>query len=250
MFDSDLGMHVSPQYFTSAHPTENVGIAKFLSPAVAALAGTGGATVDLDAYLECNYFFLDNEERQQFALNARETLVDRVQRVHDDGFTNVGTVSLDIGNPVKELVWVVRRNDAVRNFNAHTNYTRYMPAKTAGTHQAMISAKLMLNGMDRIEEKLADYYNKVQPFQHHTRIPRDGIYVYAFAVMPEKSQPSGTFNASMFNRIQLIIQVPTPTDPALELARPGYAFEYEINVFSLHTNLFRVMAGMGSMAYV
>jgi len=99
---------------------------------------------------------------------------------------------------------------------------------------------MLWNGMERFEEKPRQYYNLVQPYQHHTRSPREGVQVYSFALTPEKHQPSGAFNASMIDRIQLYVT---------NEERENNGYEYEYIVYSVHYNIFRVMSGMGAMVF-
>ena len=55
-------------------------------------------------------------------------------------------------------------------------------------------AKLQLNGQDRFSERRGDYFNYIQPYNHHTRCPQLGLNVYSFGLKPEEHQPSGTCN--------------------------------------------------------
>ncbi|NBV27339.1 MAG: hypothetical protein EBR99_08515, partial [Actinobacteria bacterium] len=53
----------------------------------------------------------------------------------------------------------------------------------------VVTAKLQLNGQDRFSEREGSYFSLVQPYQHHTRNPDEGINVYSFALRPEEHQP-------------------------------------------------------------
>jgi len=66
--------------------------------------------------------------------------------------------------------------------------------------------------MERLEEKPGFYFNMIQPYQFHTNTPRQGIYCYSFGLYPEKNQPSGSFNASKVNKIQLYLTTNPKTD--------------------------------------
>jgi hypothetical protein len=61
-------------------------------------------------------------------------------------------------------------------------------------------AKLQLNGQDRFTEREGSYFDKVQPYQHHSRCPSTGINCYSFALRPEEHQPSGTCNFCALTR--------------------------------------------------
>jgi hypothetical protein len=102
-------------------------------------------------------------------------------------------------------------------------------------------AKLQLNGQDRFTEREGSYFDKVQPFQHHSRTPSTGINVYSFALKPEEHQPSGSCNFSRIDKatLQLTVSLNTVTGSRTAQAR----------VYALNYNVLRVMSGMGGLAY-
>ena len=102
-------------------------------------------------------------------------------------------------------------------------------------------AKLQLNGQDRFSEREGSYFDRVQPFQHHSRTPSTGINVYSFALRPEEHQPSGTCNFSRIDKATLQITVSLNTVRAANTA--------QVRVYALNYNVLRVMSGMGGLAY-
>ena len=102
-------------------------------------------------------------------------------------------------------------------------------------------AKLQLNGQDRFTEREGSYFDKVQPFQHHTRTPSTGINVYSFALRPEEHQPSGTCKFSRIDKATLQLNVSLNTVVGSHTA--------QVRVYALNYNVFRVMSGMGGLAY-
>jgi hypothetical protein len=105
----------------------------------------------------------------------------------------------------------------------------------------VVTAKLQLNGQDRISEREGSYFDVVQPFQHHTRAPDTGINVYSFALRPEEHQPSGSCNFSRIDNatLQLVLSSGTVAGTATAKVRV-YAYSY---------NVLRVVAGMAGLAY-
>lgn len=190
------------------------------------------SSIDIDAYLECNYIFLDESERRSIAINSHDYLIERVHRIEREGLTTQGTIDMILQNPVKEILWIARRSD-VSKTNDWSDFTD-------NSKTILKSGKMLWNGMDRFEDKTPEYFNGLQPFQYHTRCPRDGIYVYSFALYPEKSQPSGSFNASTINKIQMYVTTNPPTDNQ---------YDYEFVFYALYYNIFRVMAGSGGMVF-
>merc|ERR1711871_1859658 len=68
------------------------------------------------------------------------------------------------------------------------------------------TAKLQLNGHDRFAKRDGNYFNYVQPYQHFSVTPCDGINVYSFALKPEDHQPSGTCNFSRIDNTTLNLE--------------------------------------------
>ena len=102
-------------------------------------------------------------------------------------------------------------------------------------------AKLQLNGQDRFTEREGSYFDKVQPFQHHSRTPSTGVNVYSFALRPEEHQPSGTCNFSRIDKATLQLTVSINTVTGSRTA--------QVRVYALNYNVLRVMSGMGGLAY-
>jgi hypothetical protein len=233
VYDISTDEYVSPNTYMGRHGSA----APVTFDNFSAYGGGGPNNVDLSAYLECNYIYLDTAERQTLATMQLDYLVDRVFVVETGGLKENKTVDLMLTNPVKELVWVLRRSD-VRDYNEWTNYTRTIPDAGA---PILASAKILFNGLERLQEKPAGYFNMLQPYQYHTNTPREGIYMYSFSIFPEKPIASGAFNASLINNIQLYLTMnyDATADP-----------EYDIMIFSRYHNIFRVINGEGRMVFV
>lgn len=102
-------------------------------------------------------------------------------------------------------------------------------------------AKLQLNGQDRFTEREGSYFDRVQPYQHHSRTPSTGINVYSFALRPEEHQPSGSCNFSRIDKATLQLSVSLNTVIGARTA--------QVRVYALNYNVLRVMSGMGGLAY-
>lgn len=66
----------------------------------------------LDASLFIDYVFLDTDERKKFAQAAHEYLFEQLQYTGEEALAGGGSkVKLNLNHPVKELVWVIQRDD-------------------------------------------------------------------------------------------------------------------------------------------
>jgi len=110
-------------------------------------------------------------------------------------------------------------------------------------------ALLQLNGHDRFDRREGAYFNYVQPDQHHTNTPADGINVYSFAIHPEQHQPSGTCNLSRIDNTQLNLWFYDPTWlPGLPVLKFVNS-ENKLFIYDINYNILRIMSGMGGLAY-
>jgi len=103
-----------------------------------------------------------------------------------------------------------------------------------------VNAKLQLNGHDRFSQREGRYFNLVQPYQHHERVPSTGVNVYSFGLKPEEHQPSGTCNMSRIDNATLHL---TLTDK-INSDNPA-----KVRVYATNYNVLRIMSGMGGLAY-
>ena len=117
----------------------------------------------------------------------------------------------------------------------------------------VVSAKLQLNGSDRFQERDGSYFNYVQPWQHFSNTPADGINVYSFALKPEDHQPSGTCNFSRIDNATLNITLGQANKNGgssyITEVLGGANSNSLLNIYTVNYNVLRVMSGMAGAAY-
>lgn len=183
--------------------------------------------------LYVDYIFLDTKERQSFANHSHEYLVEQLQHTGAESLIGTNTsLRLNFNHPVKELVWVVQDDN-----RTGTNFT---DADDGTGENPVASASLKFNGQERFSAREGTYFNKVQPYQHHTNIPAEGVNVYSFALRPEEHQPSGSANFSRLDNVTLSM---TLTSAASGGSNPL------ARVYAVNYNLLRIKSGMGGLAY-
>jgi hypothetical protein len=215
--------------------------------------------------LYVDYVYLDTDERRRFAQVSHEYLIEQVQFTGDESVASGSSsknFTLNFNHPCKELIWVHRLSTLAQTgptvgteVNNFFNFSSVAEAMTASTGADTFSqGKLQLNGHDRFTIRYADYFRKVQNYEHHTRVPRtlgeycviagsadsgyrqQYIYTYSFALSPEEHQPSGTCN---FSRIDNAVLQLTYSSPSARV----------LKVFAVNYNVLRIMSGMGGLAY-
>jgi len=245
VYDHVTKIYMSPTQYNSVYGT-NINIGTFTR-----YGGGGLTTVDLNAYLEVNYIFLDTPERTFLAQTSTiEVLVEQLKQVEFGGSVTANNNSyyLELQNPIKEIIWILRRRDA-RHYNDWANYTASQPADSS--KPILNTAKFVWNGLDRIDFKSGNYFNLLQPYTYHTGTPRQGIYAYSFALYPEKVQPSGSFNSTMVQTIQIQLTTNnfTPSTNQIITTNAQLDNSYNLTVYVISYNVFKIIGGKGQMTF-
>jgi len=238
-------------------------------------AGTP-AKPSFTASLWVDYIFLDTDERRRFAQLSHEYLIEQLQFTGEEALTSTNVkAKLNFNHPCKELIWFV--TNSANNTNNWFNYTTVRnPFGTTGNYSfngfnkmlvtdgvsgnnnelnypanPTVNAKLVLNGNDRFATRSGNYFNLIQPYQHHENIPRNaGINVYSFALKPEEHQPSGTLNMSRIDTAILNMTIYNNTTSTNSWANKGYDVTTStLYVYATNYNVLRILSGMGGLAY-
>ena len=221
--------------------------------------------------LWADYIFLDTDERRRFAQLSHEYLIEQLQFTGTEPLVaGTNRIKLNFNHPCKELIWVAKttttvnktrwydytNKDNTENYDSYklafegsadaggqrtSNYLVISDVKPPTNNNPFINAILQLNGNDRFAVREGDYFNYVQPFQHHTNVPvHNSINVYSFALKPEEHQPSGTLNMSRIDTATLMVNA-NPADTGLSYQG--------INIYAVNYNVLRILSGMGGLAY-
>jgi hypothetical protein len=220
----------------------------------------------IQAAVYIDYIYLDTEERRRMAQQSHEYLIEQTQYNEEKGITSVNNrIDLTFNHPVKELVWVVQP-EYYTNCNLATakELSRLQPFTYDG--EVIKEQWLQINGQDRLDRRPGTYYNKVQPYQHHTgafnvvrggtdfeKERQPGAYMYSFALRPEEHQPSGTCNFSRIDTATLVLSVNgqwwDPIEDTVYDIVIGEDDPWNVRVYAVNYNILRVMSGMGGLAY-
>jgi len=210
--------------------------------------------VKMEGNLIAEYIYLCGEERQSFYNRSHMYLIEQVQ-LNDNNTSefNVNTMNIDIDflHPVKELIWIVQRNDVVGppdgvwesdcsypKGNDHFNYTSSTIPRRCKYPETFDAAKLQLSGVDRTLFWPAFYYRLVQNYYYHTRIPTaNNIYTYSFCLAPEDHQPTGECNMSMVDDARLCIRLGE---------HKKVTHGVHCRIYAVNYNMFFITGGMGA----
>jgi len=227
-------------------------------------SGADGSTTNLEVTsgsLWVDYIYLDTDERRRFAQVSHEYLIEQVQHTGVESLGSGGQsnkISLNFNHPVKSLHWVIQHEDFTdstsvisatgagsnpidtgKNTGGGQKLVYYVRASTDNKNDTFETAKIMLNGHDRMAVRDADYFRLVQNYQHMDVCPTKTIYTYSFALKPSEHQPSGTCNFSRIDNASLNLTFNSNQ-------RDG---DRNIKIYAVNYNVLRIMSGMGGLAY-
>ena len=195
--------------------------------------------------LEVDYIFLEEEERKIFAKKDLQYLITQVQvfaKSLDTQNFNNQIVDFNFNHPISEIIWVIQNSSVLNTYpyggNEWFNFSSksYKNGELNGT-DPMIDGKILIEGNDLIDTKDYKYYRTVVPYQRHTNVPNNFIYIYSFSLHPEENQPSGTCN---FSRIDnSVLQMNLSED----LINPI------IQIFAVNYNILNISEGMAGIEY-
>jgi len=185
-----------------------------------------------DFKLYTTYIFLDKDEEQRIMNNLpNEYLIETITIKENITENNLSKIVLN--NPVKELIWVFRHinrlkessggitgtpalinsKNALNNINTNPNdifnYSLHEENTNLGygSYDTFKNLKIIISNNDRIRKTDATFFRTIQPYKHHSNIPGGSnnnekhkyIYSYSFALNPEDYQPSGSYNFTKTN---------------------------------------------------
>ena len=192
----------------------------------------------VSASLAVDFIYLDTAERINFIRSNHEYLIDTLLFDNDKNITtNSCKIKLAYSHPCKEIIFRAQMDYLIANnllFN--TNYS----LDYFETTDIINTIQIIMNGTNRLSPRSADYFNLVQPFQHHSNAPLKGLYCYSFSLFPEQHQPSGTCNLSKIDDFQIIIT----TNKAI-----NYLNTAKIRIYAVCLNVLRILDGQAGLAF-
>jgi hypothetical protein len=241
VYSPGLDMYISPAYYNELY-NENITLNTFIKDGF-----------DLNSYIEANYIFLGEDERNTLAMKSKLTYlveqlnINMTQSIPKSS-TTMNIVNLLVNIPTKEIIWTLRRDDYLK-YNDFMNYSADIPGSMRGI---LDRAQLHFSKKSRFEEKPAEYFNMIQPYQYHSKIPRQGIYSYSFSLYPEKELLSGYYNAGcVTSEMYLYVKSEYNNDninASLEkMGKPQYDFEYLANTYCVCYNIFEIIGSQVGM---
>ena len=188
-------------------------------------------TWSLDPYIEANYIFLTDSERAHVAAYERTFLITQVRNQYTERQYGLNNQLIPMFNLCTRVVALFQRYDRamMNDWDNYTNWddvtssalnTTLLPfdnpyttqqlftsgpifSNNMGARDILVEGNLIFDGKERFTAKNVNFFRDIQNYQFSTGPTPDlpGIYIYSFALDPNTiTQPSGSVNASMFNK--------------------------------------------------
>lgn len=229
----------SPTYGQRVRPV-NYPLQLFLSPPSSTGAPSNPTLTSFfpDPYIEGNFIYLTEMEKNQLARADQTFMVKTVRYANKEGqYGGNSDVDIPMFNLVTRIVFNTQRSDRIlaNDWDNYTNWEDPFRAPwtsanlnnvpqtmfTSGQQQLssiypkfpVVDGVLLFDGKERFQTKPLPFFTLLQMYKHTTgdtppELP--GIYQYSFALDNDQYQPSGAANGSMFNKITLRLSLVQP----------------------------------------
>jgi hypothetical protein len=207
-----------------------------------------------DVTLYGDYIYLDVDERRKFASVKHEYLIEQVQYSPLNSIpatAAVANIPLNFNHPIKELIWVVQQR-RMTDANEIYNFSSLQLNEPGRPYDLILDSVIKFDGFDRFQKRDISYFRLVQPWQYHTTVPDDFIYLYSFSINPEDSQPSGSFNASRLDSLVLTMTMNNSfnNNGNSMFIAPITQHDATCVVYGVNYNVLRIVAGMGACLFI
>lgn len=224
--------------------------------------------------LDCNFIYLDSEERKRFAQSEHKILITQVQEIKCS-VSQGKTVDLtSFNHPVKEMFFYFSNNTIKNtpdpfNFSNKTEYmTKDVSDQFIGTDNKTFEeynkstkghildeARILINGHQRVEWKDFKYYYYLQNYENYRNKLEHHIYLYSFSGNPKSETPMGSLNFSRIDNSQLQFKINEVTRRQSKryLASNKHSqtddSELTITIYAINYNYLLIKSGMAGLAY-
>ena len=217
-----------------------------------------------DIRLDCNYIFLEGEERKAIVDKKHEILITQTQHIKM-GCSPIDNIYLNFNHPIKEFFYVIQSSDAVNN-KEYFNFSgkpQYIPSDKTQisdilwnqlpNKHLLSEANLELNGIERIPTRDYKFWHHLQNYEHYRNLLQHNIYMYSFGLTTDEN--TGSCNFSVFDSIRLNIKLTDRTTEKIDISDQTNTISFgrgdtnTISIYAVNYNIFVIESGMGGVMY-
>jgi hypothetical protein len=172
-----------------------------------------------NAYLLCNYIYLDRDERKKFYQKKHQYVIEQVYFTNPKILTNQNNkIYVESINPCKYFIFMAQvkyfmDNNVNENFNYNLHFfnTNIINNNIINFNQFNFKNKSViksiyfsLNSNPAIETNNMNYYSYLNPFFYFPMAKNESNFgISSFSLYPNTFQPSGSCNLSYFNSFEI-----------------------------------------------
>ena len=228
VYSDVYNMNISPSHYNNLH-NENISINNFIT------------STNIGVKITATCIILDTNEKISLANDCANTskvvYLFETLRIKSDifnpGSTGIRVMEVDSKFLIKEMIWTLKRSDSITNFNNILNYSYNIPFDNEKS--ILKDAYINWGNKSFISTKESIYYNQIIPYQVHNTIPKQGIYLYSFSLLPDKSIHSGSFNSASAIKMNINMTF-NPYNPSIldtmyeKKFNKKYSNEYKVDI--------------------
>jgi hypothetical protein len=222
--------------------------------------------------LDCNFIFLESNEREYYLNNKLEILITQVQMV-EQTCANQDTIFLNFTNPIREFYFLLSKPEYNKESFCYSGKPQFIPYKAAPPNppeftktlwnqipekDLLLEASLQFNNVDRVPYKDYKYWFNVQNYETFKSRPLHLIYLYSFG-LSNKKMNCGSCNFSEFENVKLNIRLAGSDIRQYHILDDSYTIELgpeisagtstRIVVFGINYNILQIEDGMAQLQF-
>jgi hypothetical protein len=216
----------------------------------------------VDCHLQANFYYVDLNERKDLATKEYEIVITQSQ-IRNNTIGSTGTLDINFNHVVKDLMFSIQSSTNKNNgeFYNLSGKLDYPPNElknnldynlwTLQPEQHLLSrARILFNGIERIEWRDAKYYYYMQNHENFKNTLLSHFYVYSFNIDPTKFTSNAGCNFSRIDSAQLQVEI---RPQRIVINNTGAIYqnnsEYELRCFATNFNVLVIKGGLAGLKY-
>lgn len=204
--------------------------------------------LNINAKLRTELIYLEDKERKRFAKSINEYLIEQLQilEIKELEQKNINILLDNFVHPCKNLIWIVRRNLFIDNFEEtnKTYWTKYT-IDINNEKNPIVSTSIDFSNHTRVTRENINYFNYLQPYEAYNSTPKNGINLYSYSLFPSQTQPSGSANYGSIPRVVLNLEM---KQEFMDLIKEEND-TYDLIIYTENYNILRFVSGYSGLAW-
>lgn len=216
--------------------------------------------------LQANFYYLDLEERKEMAMREYEILITQSQ-MKSSILSSVATLEIDFNHIIKDIIFFIQPEEH-KNKGEYFNFSnkmKYIPEQLNTTltnfnlwdlepnRHLLNKARLLFNGIERIEWRDAKYYYFMQNHENYQTSLETYVYMYSFNVDPVRESNNIGCNFSRIDNAQLQIEIKPNNIILNQTTNPPIKYpsehKYELKCYATNFNILVIKNGLAGLKY-